>query len=174
MPHHWKKMQVEGLLFKSGLSFTILQPAAYLQNLLQYKKAIQEQNSYSVPYNGGTRIGMIDLRNIAEVASSVITNARHFGSTYELATDECYSQTELADMLTQICKRKISFKEINRNQWEEAMKKSGMTSYAVSSLLKMFQYYEAYGFSGNGMVIKTLLGRKTNSVEAFLSEYFTN
>jgi uncharacterized protein YbjT (DUF2867 family) len=174
MPHHWKKMQVEGLLFKSGLSFTILQPAAYLQNLLQYKKAIQEQNSYSVPYNGGTRIGMIDLRNIAEVASSVITNARHFGSTYELATDECYSQTELADMLTQICKRKISFKEINRNQWEEAMKKSGMTSYAVSSLLKMFQYYEAYGFSGNGMVIKTLLGRKPNSVEAFLSEYFTN
>ena len=117
---------------------------------------------------------MIDLRNIAEVASSVITNARHFGSTYELATDECYSQTELADMLTQICKRKISFKEINRNQWEEAMKKGGMTSYAVSSLLKMFQYYEAYGFSGNGMVIKTLLGRKPNSVEAFLSEYFTN
>ena len=31
-------MQVEGLLFKSGLNFTILQPAAYLQNLLQYKK----------------------------------------------------------------------------------------------------------------------------------------
>ena len=38
MPHHWKKMQVEGLLFKSGLNFTILQPAAYMQNLLQYKR----------------------------------------------------------------------------------------------------------------------------------------
>ena len=85
-----------------------------------------------MPYNGETRIGMIDLRNIAEVAASVITNARHFGSTYELATDECYNQYELADLFSQICRRKISFKEINRNQWEEAMEKSGMTSYAVS------------------------------------------
>jgi uncharacterized protein YbjT (DUF2867 family) len=174
MAHHWKKMQVEGLLFKSGLDFTILQPAAYLQNLLQYKPDIMKQSTYAVPYNGDTRVGMVDLRNVAEVAASVITNPRHYGSTYELATDECYSQYELADKLSLLYKRKISFKEIDRNQWEQAMKKSGMTGYAIASLIKMFQYYETYGFTGNGMVLKTLLGRKPNSVDAFIKEYFTN
>ena len=157
MPHHWKKMQVEGLLLKSGLDFTILQPAAYLQNLLQYKSSILEQSTYAVPYNGETRVGMVDLRNVAEVAASVITNPRHYGSSYELATDECYSQNELAEKFSRICKRKISFKEINRSQWEQAMKKSGMTGYTTASLIQMFQYYETYGFTGNGMVLRRSL-----------------
>lgn len=174
MPHHWKKLQVEGMLLKSGLDFTVLQPAAYLQNLLQYKSAILERSLYAVPYNGETRIGMVDLRDVAEIAASVITNSRHFGSTYELATDECYNQYELADKFSLAGKRKISYKEINRDQWEQAMRKSGMTGYAIDSLIKMFQYYETYGFTGNGMVLKALLGRKPNSVDAFIKEYFTS
>ena len=36
MPHHWLKMRVEELLFKSGLNFTILQPVAYMQNVQGY------------------------------------------------------------------------------------------------------------------------------------------
>jgi len=34
MPHHWLKMRVEEELFESGLPFTILQPAPYMQNIL--------------------------------------------------------------------------------------------------------------------------------------------
>ena len=34
MPHHWQKMRVEEALFASGIPFTILQPAAYMQNIL--------------------------------------------------------------------------------------------------------------------------------------------
>jgi len=36
MPHHWQKLRVEEQLFESGLSITILQPAAYMQNVLAY------------------------------------------------------------------------------------------------------------------------------------------
>ena len=34
MPHHWQKMRVEEALFTSGIPYTILQPAAYMQNIL--------------------------------------------------------------------------------------------------------------------------------------------
>jgi len=34
MPHHWEKMRVEEMLFASGFDLTILQPAAYMQNIL--------------------------------------------------------------------------------------------------------------------------------------------
>ncbi|MDH5508626.1 MAG: NmrA family NAD(P)-binding protein, partial [Anaerolineae bacterium] len=34
MPHHWEKMRVEEMIFASGLNFTILQPTAYMQNIL--------------------------------------------------------------------------------------------------------------------------------------------
>ena len=34
MPHHWQKMRVEEMLFASELDVTVLQPTAYMQNLL--------------------------------------------------------------------------------------------------------------------------------------------
>ena len=43
MSHHWNKLQVEELLFESGLPFTILQPCAYMQNILGYWKALVEE-----------------------------------------------------------------------------------------------------------------------------------
>jgi NAD(P)H dehydrogenase (quinone) len=174
MPHHWKKLQVEGLLFKSGLNYTILQPAAYMQNLLQYRAAILERGVYEVPYNGQTRVGMVDLRDVTEIAARVITDKRHFGSTYELATDECYSQLELTGLFTQICKRKIEFRETPRTQWQEAMVKSSLPSYAIATLVSMFEYYERYGFTGNGRVLESLLGDKPNTVDAFIEEFFTH
>jgi len=174
MPHHWKKMQVESLLLKSGLNFTILQPAAYLQNLLQYKRAIMENSTYAVPYNGETRIGMVDLRDVAEVAARIITDSQHYGSIYELAMEKSYNQLELVDRFSQVCNKIITFNEISRSQWEQAMIKSGMPAYAIASLISMFKYYETYHFSGNGMVLKMLLGRKPNSLENFIKEYFTN
>ncbi|HMD82821.1 MAG TPA: NmrA family NAD(P)-binding protein, partial [Anaerolineales bacterium] len=42
MNHHWQKMRVEEALFESGLPFTILQPAPYMQNLLSNWKSIHE------------------------------------------------------------------------------------------------------------------------------------
>ncbi len=173
MPHHWKKMQVESLLFKSGLDFTILQPAAYLQNLLQYKAAVLEQGMYAVPYNGQTRVGMVDLLDVAEVAADVTGNPAHFGSTYELATSEYFSQNELAEKFSRVCRKRIAFQTIDRSQWQQAMKKNGMAEYTVDTLIKMFEYYETYGFNGNGTTLYTLLGRKPNSVDAFIKEYFS-
>jgi NAD(P)H dehydrogenase (quinone) len=172
MPHHWKKMQVEGLLFKSGLNYTILQPAAYLQNLLQYKQAIVEQGIYAVPYNGETRIGMVDLRDVAEVAAGIITDSKYYGSIFELAMEEIYNQYQLIERFNQICNRKITFSEIPRSQWQLAMEKNGMPDYAITTLISMFEYYETYGFTGNGVVLKTLLGRSPNSLDEFAKEYF--
>ena len=48
MPHHWQKLAVEEQLFASGLDFTILQPAAYMQNLLPYWNEIIGEGVYRV------------------------------------------------------------------------------------------------------------------------------
>ena len=42
MPHHWAKLRVEEHLFECGLPYTILQPAAYMQNILAGWRSILE------------------------------------------------------------------------------------------------------------------------------------
>ncbi len=34
MPHHWQKMRTEEMLFAAGFELTVLQPTAYMQNIL--------------------------------------------------------------------------------------------------------------------------------------------
>jgi NAD(P)H dehydrogenase (quinone) len=56
MPHHWAKMRVEEMLFASGLALTILQPAAYMQNILGGWRGILDDGVFRVPYPVETRL----------------------------------------------------------------------------------------------------------------------
>src|SRR5256885_13981801 len=69
MPHHWNKLRVEEQLFESKLPYTILQPAAYMQNLLASWESISRHGIYRVPYAAETKLGMVDLADVAEVAA---------------------------------------------------------------------------------------------------------
>ncbi len=99
MPHHWNKLRVEELLLKSGIDYTILQPCAYMQNVLAYRKAIVETGVYRIPYAAETRIGMVDLEEIAEVAARILCDSTHRGAIYELANGEALSQLEVAQVI---------------------------------------------------------------------------
>ena len=51
MPHHWQKLRVEEEIFRGGLPFTILQPCAYMQNVVAYLDDIVMKGRYVVPYS---------------------------------------------------------------------------------------------------------------------------
>ncbi len=56
MPHHWAKMRVEEMLFAAGFDLTILQPTAYMQNILGAWRGIVEDGVFRVPYPVETRL----------------------------------------------------------------------------------------------------------------------
>ncbi len=169
MPHHWNKLRVEELLLKSGIDYTILQPCAYMQNVLAYRNAIVETEVYRIPYAAKTRIGMVDLEEIAEVAARVLCDSTHRGAIYELANGEALSQLEVAQVIALQLGRGVTAEAADREQWALLMRQSGMNEYAISTLRKMFEYYERYGFWGNGKILEMLLGRRPKSFTEWVS-----
>ena len=174
MPHHWQKLHVEERLFESGLSYTILQPAVYMQNVLAYWNQIVEQGIYPVPYAVETRLGMVDLEDVAEVAALVLTEPGHVGATYELVGAEPLTQTEVAAILSQQMGRPVRAQAVPLDEWERKARASGMSDYAVETLLKMFRFYERYGFWGNSRVLTWLLGRSPTTFSAFVERTARN
>lgn len=168
MPHHWQKLRVEEQLFEAGLAFTILQPAAYMQNVLAYWDQIVERGVYAVPYAVETRLGMVDLEDVAVAAAVVLTEPDHAGATYELAGAEALTQIELARTLSKQLGRVIRAEAVPRDEWERQARASGLGDYAVESLIKMFRYYERYGFWGNPRALSWLLGRPPTSFTDFI------
>jgi NAD(P)H dehydrogenase (quinone) len=168
MPHHWLKMRVEELLFKSDLNFTILQPVAYMQNILGYWKQITNQGLYPVPYHPETRLGMVDLVNVAEAAVEVLTNAGHDNAIYELCGSEPLSQVEVAEILSRKLNRTVKAERVLIEIWEVQARGSGMDEYAISTLIKMFNYYDLYGFKGNPKTLSNLIGHPPTTFSEFI------
>jgi NAD(P)H dehydrogenase (quinone) len=168
MPHHWLKLRVEERLFESRLAYTILQPAAYMQNVLAHWDQIVEQGVYPVPYVVETRLGMVDLEDVAAAATIVLTESGHAGATYELAGPEILSQTEIATILAELLRRPVRAQAVPVEAWECGARASGLGDYQVETLGKMFCYYEKHGFSGNTQVLGWLLGRPPTSFSVFV------
>jgi uncharacterized protein YbjT (DUF2867 family) len=160
MPHHWAKLRVEELLFTRDVQWTILQPAAYMQNIFAYWRTIVAEGIYWVPYAVTTRLGMVDLEDVAEAAALALTEAGHTYATYELAGAEILDQTQIAAVLAQGVGRPVSAQAQDRNLWAQAALASGQSATAIDTLLRMFEYYEQFGFWGNAFVLSRLLGRK--------------
>lgn len=168
IPHHWHKLRVEERLFESGLDYTILQPAAYMQNVLAQWDPMMEQGIYPVPYAIETRLGMVDLEDVAQAAAVVLTESGHVGATYELAGPGVLSQAEVANILSQKLRRPVRAQVMPLDEWERQARTGGMGDYAIETLLKMFRYYERYGFWGNPRVLTWLLGRSPTTFMAYV------
>jgi len=173
MPHHWQKMRMEEFLFKSDMDFTILQPCAYMQNILGSWQSITEKGIYAVPYATTARISVVDLADVAAVAEIVLTQRIHSGAIYELAGPEPLSQDEVAQILSTELAREVKAISLDRHQWTENAQKSGMSEPAISTLLKMFEYYENYGLTGNSNVLSYLLKRPATKYAEFLRRIVT-
>jgi uncharacterized protein YbjT (DUF2867 family) len=170
MAHHWQKMRVEEMLFESGLSYTILQPAAYMQNVLANWERIVGQGVYAVPYALETRLSMVDLKDVAEAAAKVLTEAGHAGATYELCGAEVLSQRDIAIILGEQLGQLVRGERIPIEIWEQQARSARLGDYAVQTLVRMFRYYERNDFWGNGQVMGWLLGRSPTTFADFLEQ----
>jgi NAD(P)H dehydrogenase (quinone) len=167
MPHHWNKMRVEELLFESGLNFTILQPAPYMQNILTGKEAILKESFFRVPYPAGTALSLIDLRDLGEAAAKILTEGHHRDAVYELCGTEPLTQLEVAAILSKATGKTVKFEELNIADWQKTANNLGLGHYELETLTKMFQYYAAFGLRGNRNHLRWLLGREPGNLIDF-------
>ncbi len=168
MPHHWLKMSVEALIFESGIPYTILQPAGYMQNVLAEWDSIVERGVYAVPYALETRLGMVDIEDVAEVAVMTLTEPGHLHATYELAGSEVLTQTEIAATLSRVLDRPVQAETTPIETWTGQARDAGLGMYQTETLVKMFRYCEQHGFWGNPGVLKHLIGREPTRFEDFV------
>ena len=174
MPHHWRKMRTEEMLFGLGLDLTILQPTAYMQNILGAFPGILAEGVFCVPYPVMTRLSLVDLRDVAEAAAVVLTADGHGGATYELAGSEPLSQTEVAAAIGASLKIPVRAEAESVESWQVRARAGGMGEYECATLAAMFRYYAAHGLIGNSHVLASLLGRKPNDLAAFLRRSAAN
>jgi NAD(P)H dehydrogenase (quinone) len=155
MPHHVGKARAEDVVRRSGLAWTILQPGAYVQNLLPAGPTLR------LSYRADAPFGFADLVDLGEAAATVLLEQGHEGATYELAS---FAATA-ADVAAAAGSR---VEVVTPEEWART-DGAGLEPRVREWLLAMFGYYERHGLPVGTLPMRTLLGRPPTTLGAALA-----
>ena len=176
MPHHLAKAEAEDRVRRSSLPFTIVQPCAYMENLLPGLR--ETPPAISVAYSADAPFGLIGLRDVGEAAARLLTTEDHLGATLELGGPELVSVRDVARAAGEALGAKVGLEVTNPAAWaaaQEARADSGIDARERAWLTAMFDYYDRYGLPCGSAGIPAILGREARSLdEVLVEELHTN
>jgi len=119
----------------SGLAWTLLRPSAYASNALRWAPAIR--TGQPIPnLTGVAEQGIIDPRDIAEIAVRALTTDEHDGKTYTLTGPELLSTADQAKQLGEVLGRTITTVEVSLDVAHQQMLDSGMDTDIAEAAIR--------------------------------------
>lgn len=162
---------VEREIAASRLTYTFLRPNGYMQNMHNfYSGTIKAQGTFYLPARDA-RISHIDVRDLARVAVAVLTQAGHDGQAYDLSGPEALSYHEIADKLSAVAGRKISYVDVSDEDFKRGMVSVGAPAEAADAMIELFHYYMSGAASGISPVVRRLTGREPLSFDQYARDH---
>ncbi|WP_186526195.1 NmrA family NAD(P)-binding protein [Leekyejoonella antrihumi] len=166
LANHADTRPVEEALYHSGMEFTVLQPAMYLQGLTGSWPAAVDTGIYAAPWSRRAAMTYVDFRDVAEVAAHAFARDDLVGGTFELATGT-YTREQIAVAMSRHAGRPVEPVDLPPLRAVDAMPPGPQRD----GLAAMFTDYDTHGFhGGNDVVLRTLLGRPPRTLEQFIAE----
>lgn len=131
--------QAENYLAESGISWTVVRPNYYMQNMFFSTPAIAAENSFFLPMGEG-RVGAIDVRDVAAFISEIMTGTGHEGQTYYITGNELLSFADMAAQMTEVLGREIRYVDIPADDFKAAMRSWGIDDWYVEAVSDLFYY----------------------------------
>ena len=167
MVNHAAKLPVEEALFTSGLDFTVLQPAVFMQNFEMNRNEIINRGRLSMPYSASSKLCWVDYRDVAEVAAMAIVGDELSYGTFELCAPGLLDLTEIAAIATSAFGRQVDAGETSAEQVASWLPPDRLRD----GIRRMIAHYDHYGLpGGNALVLRAILGREPRTLENFFQE----
>jgi uncharacterized protein YbjT (DUF2867 family) len=162
--------QVEEALKSSGLPWTLLKPTFFMQNTMMAAQTIASDGVIYWAMKDG-KLGMIDLRDIVDVAVAVLTSSGHEGKSYILTGPAAISFHDVAATFSKVLGKDVKYVSVPGEAALESMVSIGMPEWIAKGYVELFE-----GFSENFANRATdnvaiLTGHPARSFEQFARDF---
>ncbi len=162
--------QVNVELKESGLPYTLLKPNMYMQNIMLAAQSIASDGAIYLPFKEG-RLGMIDIRDVAEIAAKALTSDGHEGETYELTGPESISINEVASAFSKVLDKDVNYMNVPMEAARESMLGMGFPEWVAEAFCEYFQNYSEGGGSSVTGDFERLTGKSARAIGTFAQEF---
>src|SRR5699024_7571002 len=98
--NHAAMQPVEEALYRSGVEFTVLQPAMYLQGLSGSLRSALRTGRIAMPCSAESRMSLVGYRDVADAVAEAFASDALVGGTFELAAPGMYTRNQLAEAMS--------------------------------------------------------------------------
>ena len=111
----------------------------------------------------------MDLDDVAEAATVVLTEPQHLRATYELVSTDPVSVREMAAFINNETNRQIKIQAISPESISNDFPRTSVAeAYFANYREIMWAYYNRHGLTGSSNVLQFLLKRKPTNLHEYL------
>ena len=162
--------EADRLVMESGVPYTILRPAYFMQNNLRAARTIASEGAIYGAMGDG-KVGHIDTRDIAEVAVTVLTSEGHEGQSYPLTGPESLSMAEVAARLSTALGRTVKYVNLPPDKAKAGMMAMGMPAWRADAWIGLGGMIAMGKADMATPAVKDILGREPHDIDQFAAEY---
>jgi NAD(P)H dehydrogenase (quinone) len=126
--------ETEDILHASGMQWTVLRNATFAE--LQIPPGALAVAGGKLYTNAGTgRLASVSRRDSARAAAAVLTSDGHAGQTYDITGPDAISQTELADLLSEVSGRAVKLVRVGDRTLTWGLTRAGAPKPVARSIV---------------------------------------
>ncbi|MFE0105898.1 NAD(P)H-binding protein [Streptomyces sp. NPDC059009] len=154
----------------SGLEWAVLRPSAFASNTLQWAEPIR--SGTPVPnFTGGGRQGVVDPRDVAEVAAETLLSARHSGRVLTLTGPEAISAVDQAATLASALGRPVETVEVPADAVFGQLTGAGMEPEYARDVQQGMAFIRAGGNLRLTEEVAEILGRRPRTYGDWVDDH---
>jgi len=158
----------EDELKRSGIAWTILRPTFFMQNMLALAGMIKGGAIYQP--TGSGKAAFVDVRDIAEVAASALTEKGHESKTYEITGPETLSYADVARIFSKVLGREVKHVDVPLQAARDGMIQSGMPPWLADGINELSQGMAEGKFDQATDVVQKVGHKQPITLEQFVRE----
>jgi uncharacterized protein YbjT (DUF2867 family) len=160
-------------LIDSGLTYTILRPHFFMQNLFGSVDGINSDGNIYLGMGEGS-LGMVDVRDIADSAASLLINGGHDNKIYTLTGPESMQFGKAATILSESTGKQINYVSVPLEAVREAILGMGWGDWGAQIMVDYSKAYaEGWGdFTNND--VESITGNKSRSFKQFSDDMLSH
>jgi uncharacterized protein YbjT (DUF2867 family) len=154
--------RIEEHLAASGMPAVVLRCSTFMSGVLAAAETVRHVGKLLVPA-GDARIAMLDPRDVAAVAATVLTEDGHDGETYALTGPAAITYAEIAATLSEVTGRDVEYVDVPLEAARAGMLEAGLPGYLVDFLTTLFPVLREGAAAETTDTVRTLTGSDPRS-----------
>jgi uncharacterized protein YbjT (DUF2867 family) len=161
---------VEQAIRESEMAFTFLRPNLFMQGLLGFQASIAKDGKFFAAV-GQAKISTIDIRDIAAVAATALTEKGHEEKIYTLTGPEALTHYEMANELSAALTQRITFVDVSPEAMRAALLEVGFPAWQADGLIEDYAHYSRNEASAVTSDIQEVTGKPARNFADFAHDY---